>query len=105
MISPSVTVAIVVRIVSNLADDDNGNDDGADGDDDDDDDDNDDVASTATVVGGCDMDSLLNAPSIESALSLVRVSDNDGNDASATCSALSSICIVFETTNSFIVPL
>lgn len=102
VISPSVNDAIVVRTVSTFAEDDDDGDD----DDDDGDVDVDDVESVAaTVIGAGGMVSPLNAPSIEPTLSLFRVNDNDGNDASTTCSALASICIVFDTTNSFIVPL
>lgn len=48
------------------------------------------------------------APSIEGLIPLLllsRVNDSDNNDASTTCSALASLGIVFDTTNSFIVPL
>lgn len=70
-----------------------------------------------TVVDAC-ATVVFNAPSIMGTKppsfpppppspSLSRVNDNDDNDGSAiaTCSALSSVCIVFDTTNSFIVPL
>lgn len=118
VISPSVNGAIVVWIVSTL---DNGND--VDDDDDDDDDDvNDDddggevddaaatAAAAATVSIACvfAVVSLINASFIDDTtplLPLSRVNDNDDNDGTTTCSALSSLCIVFDTTNSFIVPL
>lgn len=52
--------------------------------------------------------SLLVASSIEGKMPLLllsRVNDSDDNDASTTCSALTSLGIVSDPTNSFIVPL
>lgn len=116
VISPSVNGAIVVWIVSTL---DNGND--VDDDDDDEDvngDDDDDgskvddaataAAATVAVACVCAVVAPLNASFIDATtplLPLSRVNDNDDNDGTTTCSALSSLCIVFDTTNSFIVPL